>query len=297
MGTLTRECLTQKSKSTLYHYTNQSGLIGILNSKTLWASKMQYLNDASEFSHALKVANRVVSGKKESAGSDEIKLLENVEEALLMLSYAHIFVGCLSEAGDLLSQWRGYCPTTNGFSIGFDPGHLHSALARQGFVLAPCIYDEQKQEVLVKELLGDALHFPETLPENVFSPERNPGLAELSKHWGQRASVFVRDFLGIGPLFKHDTFREENEWRVLCSVIPDRNPDFRIRPGKSMLIPYREIKLDSEDGLVHLDELIVGPTPHTQLATQAARNLLNSLYSNGIRIKNVRPSRIPYRAW
>ena len=32
----------------LYHYTTMDGLKGIIASKSLWATKIQYLNDASE---------------------------------------------------------------------------------------------------------------------------------------------------------------------------------------------------------------------------------------------------------
>jgi hypothetical protein len=37
----------------LYHYTSQSGLLGILSAKTLWATRIQYLNDSTEFAYAL----------------------------------------------------------------------------------------------------------------------------------------------------------------------------------------------------------------------------------------------------
>jgi hypothetical protein len=36
----------------LWHYTTASGLEGILSSRSLWASDVQYMNDASELSYA-----------------------------------------------------------------------------------------------------------------------------------------------------------------------------------------------------------------------------------------------------
>ena len=33
----------------LYHYTNWDGLLGILNTKRLWATHYRFLNDSSEF--------------------------------------------------------------------------------------------------------------------------------------------------------------------------------------------------------------------------------------------------------
>ena len=41
----------------LYHYTSQTGLIGMLNTETIWASKIRYLNDSKEFALALELAS------------------------------------------------------------------------------------------------------------------------------------------------------------------------------------------------------------------------------------------------
>jgi hypothetical protein len=32
-----------------YHYTDQRGILGIIESQTIWASHVRYLNDSSEF--------------------------------------------------------------------------------------------------------------------------------------------------------------------------------------------------------------------------------------------------------
>ena len=40
----------------LYHYTGQNGLIGIAKDAVLWATKIQSMNDATEFGLALGIA-------------------------------------------------------------------------------------------------------------------------------------------------------------------------------------------------------------------------------------------------
>jgi Protein of unknown function (DUF2971) len=293
MGLLAKAILSQKAPNTLYHYTTQAGLIAILKSKALWASKMQYLNDASEFHHSLTIGKEVLA-KRPRETTDNL-LLNGIERALNLLAWTHIFVGSLSNAGDLLSQWRGYCPDGNGFCIGFNVEQLRNALTTQAFQLAPCVYDEGHKKELVSELIDDAFSFSKDSSEELFSPRLNPGLAKLSKSLGPQVSLFVREFLAFGALLKHDSFSEEKEWRILCGVIPHTHSDFRIRPGKSMLIPYREISLVGSDDLLHIDEIIVGPTPHADLAKQSAQNLVDSL--KGLKKTKVRSSRIPYRAW
>jgi hypothetical protein len=42
----------------LYHYTGQIGLLGIVESAELWATKIQYMNDATEFGRALAIARQ-----------------------------------------------------------------------------------------------------------------------------------------------------------------------------------------------------------------------------------------------
>ena len=50
----------------LYHYTTQDGLIGIFDSNLLWASKIHYLNDSTEFELALTLAKDVLTEKLET---------------------------------------------------------------------------------------------------------------------------------------------------------------------------------------------------------------------------------------
>ncbi len=42
----------QPPSGVLYHYTTQSGILGILSNKEIWASKIYYLNDSKEYEHA-----------------------------------------------------------------------------------------------------------------------------------------------------------------------------------------------------------------------------------------------------
>jgi hypothetical protein len=44
----------------LYHYTGQAGLLSIINTAELWATKIQYMNDATEFNLALSIARQIL---------------------------------------------------------------------------------------------------------------------------------------------------------------------------------------------------------------------------------------------
>lgn len=57
----------------LYHYTTQTGLLGILQGNCLWATDSRYLSDSSEYSYGLE---RIVGALR-----DESKNATDREEA------------------------------------------------------------------------------------------------------------------------------------------------------------------------------------------------------------------------
>ena len=99
----------------LYHYTSQSGLMGIARSKSIWASHLYYLNDTTEFVHAFDLMYQKVEalhdGVRGNALNPKNYLYEKVKDDLrsykLLPSQIGLFVCSFSEDGDLLSQWRG----------------------------------------------------------------------------------------------------------------------------------------------------------------------------------------------
>jgi hypothetical protein len=136
----------------LYHYTSQAGLIGIVQNSELWATKVHYMNDSTEFSLALDLARDVIA---EGWGATEIlgdvnslppraKVAKQIWYAIDRITKVNIFVACFCEQSDLLSQWRGYSHGSYGYSVGFNAGKL-ALRATSGsfpFFLGKCIYDQ-----------------------------------------------------------------------------------------------------------------------------------------------------------
>jgi hypothetical protein len=91
----------------LYHYTDQAGLFGISRSSELWATQIQYLNDAREFYIA---AERFHGVGLDDWGADAVvrPVIDYVGDLVATRSNNRVCVTSLSEEGDLLSQWRGY---------------------------------------------------------------------------------------------------------------------------------------------------------------------------------------------
>jgi hypothetical protein len=53
----------------LYHYTGLDGLLGIVEKSELWATNVNYMNDATEFRIALKMAAEKLSKEANNAPS------------------------------------------------------------------------------------------------------------------------------------------------------------------------------------------------------------------------------------
>ncbi len=56
-----KEILHRTPPPILYYYTTQQGLLGIINSREIWATHTQYMNDVREFRHATEFAREQLS--------------------------------------------------------------------------------------------------------------------------------------------------------------------------------------------------------------------------------------------
>ena len=106
--TILDELKNNQPPAELYHYTSQSGLLGILNSDFMWASKIHYLNDSTEFGLALNIAKEVLDKKMENATDihdrEKIEcLLDNIHQ----IQRINICVISLSQKRDLLVFMAG----------------------------------------------------------------------------------------------------------------------------------------------------------------------------------------------
>ena len=69
---------------------------------------------------------------------------------------------------------------------------------------------------------------------------------------------------------------------------------FGYRPGQSTLIPYYRLPLAERSHKMRIDELVIGPTPNSQLACAAVRSLL---VKHDLESVEVTASKVPYRNW
>jgi len=275
---------TQSADRPLFHYTTQTGLLGIIKDKCIRATHIRYLNDAAEHVYALELAKGLMKDALDE-GKIESEAHRRMNSLLNAFAEAHVFVASFSKKGDLLSQWRGYCPEGSGVSLGFDMstlGQVRTPFERVCFSLEQCIYDQDEQ----KDLLREAIR---TWSEENRDCDDKPGQMRNSL-----APVYA--LVRLSARLKHRSFCEEREWRLVSNLIPAGHACVAFREGRSVLTPYVELPLANPDGSMPLSKVTVGPAPHMDLSCQSTYRFL---VSNGVKIdrEQVAPSQIPYRSW
>ena len=265
--------LATSPPETLFHYTTQEGLLGIIKSKELWATKIHFLNDSKEYALALELAQSQLEGYlKKAVSTLEKDVFETSLEELEKIVSINICVFSFSEQGDVLSQWRGYAGSGTGYSIGFYSKTLKELAKKNGFVLAPCIYDKSRQMALIDDVIKESLS------------KAGPTLGPQ----GEFANMLMK----IAPMIKNESFTEEREWRLISGPISSKELDYR--SGASMIIPHFRFPLCDDQARLELSDVIIGPTPHRELSCEA----LTSLFiSRNVEFRSISPSSIPFRNW
>ena len=148
---------------TLYHYTTEKGLLGILESQSIWCSHIQYFHDPSEWTYGENLVVKKINDILSRTEDSNIKvMLEDLKLYITTLSkrFFDVYAACFCINGNLLSQWRGYSNGGGGYSLGFtfdsktkftyDLTNL-SDLKLAG--LRKVIYDKLIQDELIEKVL------------------------------------------------------------------------------------------------------------------------------------------------
>lgn len=306
-----------KPEGLLYHYTDQKGLLGILESKSIWATHVRHLNDISEFTLGWNRSWEkllCLVGESDYEYKDQLQRVYSRFRNVISNSPGHsaYYVWCLTDdkaadtehrdfEGDRLSQWRGYSGAGNGFSLGFDASELETCFNATTKVvcrLGRCIYDEEKQNAHIEDLA--AKHLKEFLDKwsVYFYERRDPTLSAFENlknnlvYTIEPIMDMYADFIQFGTFMKHPGFLEEKEWRF--AFIPENDGDCSFRESKFGLTPYLPIGLDPCKSPSALKRIVIGPGLHRDEWVETVKLLLTKSAISGV---EVLPSQIPYRNW
>lgn len=287
----------EESDKILFHYTSLEGLLGIIESKSIWATNVLYLNDASELNYLINLLREQINNVKDkipvvSKGLGKFSffdgLIENIDKFISHPYPIGFFVCSFSEEKDLLSQWRGYCPRGIGFSVGFNLDKLKGCAEESKCSITLCNYNEEDQKSALRKVISDISARYDVEIKNSSWP--GP--------WGETEQELFADllmeFIELAPTFKHPKFEAEKEWRIIASRNLKSMKSIRFRPGQSMIVPYIKIPLPTEGDNLIINNIVVGPTHEPRLSKASVEMLLKS---KNVKFDEVQYSTIPYRNW
>jgi len=275
----------------LWHYTSAEALDSILNTCSLWATNVAYMNDPAEVSYGQKMLSDFLALILESSDTPLKTMFANAAIAALKRQDADpredYFCICLSEHKDDLSQYRAYSDAGKGYCIGLKIPDLMRFLPRGNhedtiFHLVRVEYETERQLSSLRELFDLAM-----VSLTNCEPKLLDGLVENFARW------FIEVTLDYVVHFKQKTYRAEGEWRIVPLLMApefrdifDRFRRTRIKDG--IFVPYLELGISNDEGELAISKILIGPKLDSERAEFGIRQRIRSLAAlNGAPIEVV----------
>lgn len=199
----------------LWHYCSLESFGRIIDSKKMFMSNINSLNDYKEG----RWIEDLLILKIESDHKDLLEFLSFIKTSTKYYLLGP-YILSLSSENDILSQWRSYANGGKGVGIGLDTGRAavptfsydDEILANQTFV-TNVIYDKSIQDVVVDNIIQIML----SITSEIKAEEAKIGRS-FDKHdhpLESCASRIVIYLHHLSPLFKNPAFSEEKEWRII----------------------------------------------------------------------------------
>jgi len=278
--------------STIYHYTDDVGLRGILEDGRVRLTDIFKLNDPSELHHGFSRAIKILKTKVANGPPERKKFAEGLEaffrEGKIQRS-GHFFICSFSSRRDDLGQWRAYGDNGRGYALGFDTKILENPFTKdvlntEAFLIT---YKDSELDTILGQVIDRMLALI-SLPggKNLLGAACKDDMAWLYT-W---LTVYI---LRVALFFKHEAYENEKEYRFLQYYAAEEvPPSVKLRTRSYTLIRYREFDWRSVAATA-LKEIVVGPSADHEKACQFARDCVHSLHTETVRITC---SSIPYRA-
>lgn len=255
----------------LYHYCSNQTFLSILETRQVWASELSLSNDHLEGRWIKAVFSRCCTGKE----VDSLNLGKLLNHLDSLISFAGAAGFCMSEDGDLLSQWRGYADDGAGVSIGFSDEYLrllcdsHQKEAKFGISLQQVVYDLDQQMDAISPILHRIL---EQVEAGAFRNQFGgllfwPSEEEKARYSNALKKLIELMFFLVPSMYrmKNPAFKEEREWRLL-SMIPrgvtttdlGDLPKMDFRGARDRIVPFRRIE-HRDVGKRAIESVVLGP--------------------------------------
>lgn len=279
----------------VYHYTNDVGLKGILETGQLWLTDVFSLNDPSELTHGFSIAINALTSKvaRDSVvGQKFAKNFAAFQEQGAIPKTAHFFMCSFSSCGDDLGQWRAYADNGRGYAVGFDAKALENGFIERDGIPIPnnstfhIIYSDA-------QLLGIQGQIVEKMRNLIMLPAgRGLQNSTINVYMAELQMLLTLHILHTILFFKHEAYANEREFRFLQIHRADEPPAVKVRAHRYGLVKYGEFdwRSTAPDAL---RKIVVGPAAEYGTTSQFAKDCLGLFHSNNVEVAR---SEIPYRS-
>lgn len=295
ISTLLQEVNNEALPHEIYHYTDDIGLDGILNSGALRFTDIFGVNDPSELKHGFSHALKVLQNLSMNGSSLEKKFVERFFKLYQdqLQKTAHFFICAFSKLGDDLSQWRAYANNGRGYALVFDTAILEDAFIgtngkrSDSNTVFSIRYDDAEIYKIHSKLVHAMFNLIKIPLLNKYTE------AELNVYEKELSKTLSAHLIHSSLFFKHEAYKPEQEYRFMQVFRGDMPaPNLKQRPRSFEMINYRDFNWKDVCGAA-LKKVLIGPSADPNKAESFARGRLDK---SGFHNVVIEKSVIPYRA-
>ena len=257
----------------VWHYTGGDGLLGILRTRSLFATQLACVNDLTESRYAAtmlrsaleKRAAAFVDGPAHTLLQYYASVIDEQEEDTPNHAYNRNYVTSFSMLRDDLSQWRAYGGGENGYALGFSPLDF---LGLESTILGSVNYQPEEHISLASEI---AEVFERLFVKFSTDERRSDPL------WHRYFAIEFDIFLSrISPFAKDPGFRAEQEFRLVRFVSIQEETRLEFRQKSFVLARHFPLTFGPIEDPKHLPirEILIGPSRHKGISRQSVLSLL-----------------------
>lgn len=219
----------------LFHYTTEAGLDGILRTGDLWATSLAHMDDPSEAQLGAKLSSEV-SANWSGRSHDFDRIARGISPWVANEANRERFIVSFCSKPDYLLAWRAYAADSAGYCLEFASAALKG---RAGWYMAKIEYREEEQRNEIRRILA-------RVEQAYMSVARTPHIQFLT----ERSAVSAAMWLSlVAPSFKALQYESEQEWRLIqARLANDESPPpvrQRLRGGEA--VPYVALSMTATE--------------------------------------------------
>ena len=272
-----------KGNAYLFHYTNLDAMVKILETKSLWATNCEYLNDMFDVKHIISIFNAMaIKPESFKVIIEELKMItkDNTYKKFLK----ETFIISFTEERDSVAMWKNY--SRSGIIMVFNSSPYNKENKKETIK----IFDKENKQKYFRaaKLLDKIIYDPMLMSDYIlYLIKKITKNIEEKRKTGQTNNSTANEIdnitklLQLCLLYKNKSYSFENEIRMAFTIIDDNDigniEKYRIK--NNLIIPYLDISFEENEKLP-LKGVIFNPEQKDDMYEKSIRRLLDSYNYN-----------------